>query len=552
MKPVAIACLSIFALSAVAACSGGGSVPSTSAGAFGSGAASAPDRLKRRKGHARIRIRIPHKKKHGRHGRYISPSTKSISIVVAGTTTVVANLTPSSPNCALVGTFTQCTVNVTSPLGAVDFSFTTYDAVGGTGNKLSANDVTLNVVSGATTPLNVTLGGIAASIKFTPTTTVPQVTGSQAAGYNLYGKLAQSFTLVPVDADGNTIIGPGAPAVMMSAPPSAQQLGVATPAPAMPNEWTLLSSYTAANPLTPLAATVTAVTTPVPGSGGSTVSAAVSIAQYEPWIYVTDYQDNSLYVFDEQGVPQPLPSGAWTGIPSPAGISFDPNNNQLYMAGTGDNIVYQTDVLGTLVTPSPGAWSNLYSPATALYVPTNNHIYVPNPYPSAPGNGVFAYDENGASKTVSGSMASQAGTGLTFDSANSLLYLVNGTMSPAVLAYDVNGNPQTLSGNFAGLSQANAIGYDSGNGFLYVGSPGAISVYNEQGIAQSTTGTFPGLYTPLGIAYDPYNGLIYVADGGYGNGGSAVDVYDEQGNVQPITFLPGYPFIQAYGVAVVP
>jgi hypothetical protein len=557
VKPVTIACLSIFALSAVAACSGGGSVPPT-AGASSAGSASAPDRAKRRKGHARIRIRIPHKKKHGRHGRYISPATKSISIVVAGTTTVVANLTPSSPNCSLVGTFTQCTVNVTSQVGAVDFSFTTYDDVGATGNKLSANDVTLNVVSGATTPLNVTLGGIASSISFVPTVTVPQITGSQAAGYNLYGKIGRSFTVVPLDADGNTIIGAGAPTVTVTAP-SGQHITLFTPAPATPNEWLVGSSYTAANPLTPANATVTAVATPVPGSGGATVSAPVSIAQYEPWIYVTDEEEGSLYVFDEEGNQITLGSNAWLGIPSPEGISFDPHNDQLYMAGVGDNVVYQTDVVGNLVAAAPGAWSPMSSPGTARYVPTNNEIYVPN-QSSLPGTpspnpaGVTAYDETGAAQTVSGSMSSRYGTDLAFNSANGLLYLAGGGLSvPAVLAYDLNGNPQTVSGNYGGLVQADSLGYDAHNGFLYVGSKPAssITVYDAQGNAQSTTGTFPGLTQPSGIVYDPYSGLIYVADSGTGNGGSNVFAFDEQGNAQPITFF-NVGFEEAWGITVVP
>jgi hypothetical protein len=555
MKPVAIACLSILGLSAVAACSGGGSVPSAPAAA-GAAAASSPERLKQRKGRARIRIRIPHRKKHGRHERYVSPSTKSISIGINGGTAVVANLTPASPNCSPNPTFTQCTLSVSAPFGSVDFSFATFDGLNGHGNKLSANDVTFQVVNGSTTPLNVTLGGIASSIAFVPTTTVPQITGSQTAGYNLYGKFAQSFTVVPVDADGNTIIGPGTPAVTMTAPPSGQDLGVATPAPATPNEWKLISSYTATNPLTPMAATVTARATPVPGSGGSTVSAPVAIAQYEPWIYVTDLADQTLYVFDEQGNEITLGSNAWVGIPSPEGISFDPHNNQLYMAGNGDDIVYQTDVVGNLVTPAGGAWSPMASPRTARYVPTNDQIYVPNASAVPPGNtpGVTKYDENGVQQTLTGTMSIQYGSDLAFNSANGLLYLASGSnpTTPAVLAYDLNGNPQSQSGNYGGLGEADALGYDSHNNELYVGSTSSHSIgaFDAQGNAVPTSGTFPGLFEPTGIVYDPYNGLIYVADGGSGSPPSAVFVFDEQGNAQPITF--DETFGVAYGITVVP
>jgi hypothetical protein len=570
MKPVAVACLSIFALSAVAACSGGGSIPSGPSLPGGAGPVSAPDRLKHHKGKARIRIRIPHhkKKKHGRHERYVSPSTRSIVIAVNGTSNLF-NLTPASGNCIEHNpVYTQCVVTVSAPYGNVDFSFTTYDAPNGRGNKLSANDVTFPVVTGSTTPLSVTLGGIASSISFMPTTTVPAVTGNQADGYKLYGKIGHNFTVVPLDADDNVIIGPGAPQVTMSSPPSGQMLGVATPAPSAPNIWNLQSSYTATNPLTPLAAIVTAVATPVPGSGGSAISAQVHFALYQPWIYVTDYADQSLYVFDEQGNQITLGPDAWSGIPSPTGISFDPHNNQLYMGGFGDNVVYQTDVLGNLVTPSPSAWQNMAGPGTARYVASNNRIYVPNEYSIVPSPGpsgssspppippgVTAYDETGTQQTVSGSMSTQYGTDLDFDTANGHLYLAGGGFStPAVLAFDVNGNPQTLGGNFGGLSEADAIGYDANNGYLYVGDKqtGSVGVYTDQGNPVTVSGSFCCMQQPSGIIYDPYDGLVYVADNG-GEGGSGVFVFDEQGNAQPITFtINDDSFDEAWGITVVP
>jgi hypothetical protein len=554
MKPVATAFFLVFALSIVAACSGGGSIPSSAgfAGA-GSGAAAAPSK-KRRAGKARIRIRIPHKKRHGKHGRYISPSTKSISITVGNAQPIVANLTPASPNCEVVASYTQCTIVVEAPFGTVNFSFATYDLVGAAGNKLSANTVTEDVVSGATTPLNVTLGGIAKSISMTPSITAPAVTGSQAAGYTMYGNVVHSFTVVPLDADGNDIIGPGAPSVSVTAPPAAQKLGVATPAPATPNQWGLISAYAPTNPLTPLAATVTASVTPVPGSGGSAVSAPVAFTLYQPWVYVTDYSDDTLYVFDERGDEIDLGPNAWVGIPSPGGISYDPHNQQLYMAGVGDNVVYQTDVLGNLVAPSPGAWANMSEPVGALYVPSNNHIYVPNDSATNAPDTITAYDETGAQQTVSGAMSTQYGTGLAYNSANGFIYLAGGGQTvPAVLAYDVNGNQKTLSGTFGNLVQADALGYDSNNGFFYVGSIpiSNVSVYDAQGNVQTTTGTFPGLSSPNGILYDPYDGDIYVADGGTGNGaGSGVFAFDEQGNALPITF--NETFNRAYGITVVP
>jgi DNA-binding beta-propeller fold protein YncE len=553
MKPVGAIFLSIFAASVVAACGGGGaSIPASPAnGTF------APQRTKHRTGKAHIRIRIPHKKRRGRHSHYISDSTKSIGITIAGFGTTIANLRPSSPGCSTVAGATQCSVSVTVPYGSAAYAFVTYDGLNATGNKLSANDATFDVVPGQTTQLGVVLGGITKSILVTPPTT-PAVTGSQTAGFQLYGRLAHAFTFMALDADGNDIIGAGAPAVSMTAPPVAQHLGIATPAPATPNQWTFISSYKAQDPTVPRDAVVTAVVTPVPGSGAAVVSTAVHVAQYEPWIYVTDLTGNTLYVFDEQGNEIDLGSSAWVGIPSPSGLTYDPNNKQLYTAGQGDGIVYQTNVTGTLVSPAPGAWSNLAEPSGALYVTSNHHIYVSNtvaPTPSAPPPaGVVAFDENGTQQALGNEIATQVAGGLAFDPVNGFIYTANYSQSSRVSAFDTNGALQTLSGGFPGIDGAYALAYDSNSGNMYVGnveySSGDVLVFDANGTPVTTTGTFSGLSYPSGLVYDPYDGLIYVADGGGEDVPSTVHVYDEQGVTQPITF--NETFSQAYGITVVP
>ena len=147
-----------------------------------------------------------------------------------------------------------------------------------------------------------------------------------------------------------------------------------------PNVWQLTSTYAATNPLTPLDDTVTAVSTPIPGSGGTTISSIVSFTLYQPWVYVTDTSSGTpIDVFDERGNPiTTTATQPWYDIPSPTGITYDPHNQQLYIAGEGGNIVYVNDVEGNDIYPSGTPWRSLGSPMSALYVPSNNFIYVGN------------------------------------------------------------------------------------------------------------------------------------------------------------------------------
>jgi hypothetical protein len=92
----------------LAACSGGGGIVPRD----GSTADSASHRGK---GHLVLRVHIP-KRKHrlGRGARYVSPSTKGMTIAFTGPATVskTLGLTPSSPGCSASPSGTTCTVTL--------------------------------------------------------------------------------------------------------------------------------------------------------------------------------------------------------------------------------------------------------------------------------------------------------------------------------------------------------------------------------------------------------------------------------------------------------
>src|SRR5208283_1497470 len=125
-------------------------------------------------------------------------------------------------------------------------TFATYDGLLNgsglpTGNELSANQsVPLSIVAGRANHINVTLEGIPTTVAVVP-----------AVGSTLGGDMSSGFTLAKcspppqpvnvlgVDADGNDIIGPGAPVPSLSSNNTTDLPVTATPDAASPNEFVL-------------------------------------------------------------------------------------------------------------------------------------------------------------------------------------------------------------------------------------------------------------------------------------------------------------------------
>lgn len=186
--------------------------------------------------HATITIMVP--KATGRKAQYISPATQSIAISVYDSThttlqtTANQNITTGAPGCTTPTPISPltCAISISLAPGSYAFDFTTYDGLlsGGnpTGNQLSANvNVPYTIVAGAANNIAVSLGGIPVSAILAPSAT-SVLSGNDTSGYS-WGSTcptgAQSVSVFGVDADGNYILGPGAPSVALS---SANAAGV--------------------------------------------------------------------------------------------------------------------------------------------------------------------------------------------------------------------------------------------------------------------------------------------------------------------------------------
>jgi virginiamycin B lyase len=281
-------------ISALAACAGGGAVPSANSPGV---APVAPSKAHKIKAHLRIRIPKHKHKRHGKHGRYVSPATQGIVVTVNGPNgfsfNQVAGLTIAAnpQNCSSSLASTSCVLTIPglapcpSPANCYTLTMATYDSVTGCPDNcsisgaqaLSANqNVGFNIASGAANQINVTLDAIPAGVTLVPDGN-SSVQGNTTNGYaaDKCGSGGATFTdgvsVLATDADGNYILGPGEPVATLT-PGNTALIAVATPPPSAPNHFVLTHSQSPAAPV-PLTATVT----PLDGAGASPVTLNTSL-----------------------------------------------------------------------------------------------------------------------------------------------------------------------------------------------------------------------------------------------------------------------------------
>jgi virginiamycin B lyase len=279
---------------------------------------------------ATLKIMVPQKTASAATARkpaYVSPATQSIAIsftpTVGSPQTFNQNLTPASnPNCtASLISPEVCTVTFALAPGNYTATFATYDGLldgssNPTGNMLSQNQsVPVTIGAGQANSINVTLQGVPTSVALIPGIT-STITGSQSAGYGLSKCFAnQSVSVIGLDADGNYILGPGAPTPSLTSSDTTQ-LAVTTPTTAAPN------TFIFTRPGIPTAnASITLTPTVTPGTGGGSATSASIALTFDATICGT---------FTAYGVP--------TGSSSPWGIASGRDGALWFTEYNGNNI----------------------------------------------------------------------------------------------------------------------------------------------------------------------------------------------------------------------
>ncbi len=442
---------------------------------------------------ARVVIKIPPKstaRSVGRKPAYVSPATQSIAVQVDAGTPVVQNLTSASPNCAVsepLGALT-CTVPISAPPGAHTLTFVTYDGLGAGGNKLSANSVAATIVANRTNTVNLTLAGIPASFQIVPVTPTNAFTGSLTSGFEFSGS-ALPLLIAALDADGNYIVGAGAPSLAVSVTGAGAGSGIAiTPAGNRnPNEFTLASTGLGTARLA-----ISATPNSTPAGSPLVVNATLTAATLTTTI---------------AGTPGAYGSGDGTGSGAqffaPAGVAYDPATSNLYVTDTDNCTLRQVTTAGAVTTiagtagncfvfsDGTGGAATFQYPGGIAYDPANGQLYVTD-------------NDNCAIRqvTTAGAVTTIAGAG------------------PAVCAF-ADG-----TGTAANFQYPNGAAYDSRTGDLYVADSGNCVIRKlTTGGAVTTiagspgncvfadgTGTAAAFQYPNGIAYDSADGNLYVTD----------------------------------------
>jgi len=191
-------------LIALAACGGGGGGSTPTPSTLGGGTAPTASPAPAGSGTLSFSIAIPSSTgpaASSRTPKYVSPSTASVSVTLAGQTTplATANLGATAPGCTVVPNGVSCTVTVNAPAGSNTFVITTYNGTNGTGQQLSTARVAATVTPNAITPVPLTLNGVVATTAvILGATTVPVGTPASIA-----------VTVNAYDQNGNLIVGPG-------------------------------------------------------------------------------------------------------------------------------------------------------------------------------------------------------------------------------------------------------------------------------------------------------------------------------------------------------
>jgi hypothetical protein len=537
MKNSRIPIFAMTALFALSAC--GGSSLGVGAPGLPAGPVAGPSH---RTVHARLVIHVP-KQKHRKNirvrGRYISPATASLTYAVTpalsgGSTGGEIDISTSNPNCHTTGVvgYLTCTIDIagTVPGTPYTFSFITWDAAGGTGNQLSANDtVPFTANAGQNNVVQATLGGIATSFAVVPMSG-PRMSGSNTR-YNVYGSDPVKFSVAPIDADDNFIIGPGAPQPSVALAGGAPA-AIATAGPNAPNEWTLSSSYAApSDPSVPSNTSLSVSATPVPGSGGTTVNATIPIALYQPWIYIVDLA-GVVHAYDEDGnaiaafTPFTLPFGASEGQQA---IAF--GNHRIYAYGANSSEQTSSYYIAAF---APQGGPAIVS-ADETTIPVIGEDGEPGPVVFDPANGevyamtqdstvILAFDANLTANLASNDLGSVAGGLAYIASTQQIGFSLDGTYNgycDALLA-----SCSTLSTQ--AQSRGGTLGFDPiDNFFGTCSNAGGVQLMDLTG----TLGARFGSDICSAVAFDPHNARWYASAAG----ATTINAYTESGSAVPLS-----------------
>jgi hypothetical protein len=497
--------LALGAAAVLAACAGNGVVPR--------------DGPSLRAVHATVTVKFPrpkhHRRKHGRDPLYVSASTTSVTftltavdggVIPAGyttTKTVALAFHGSNAACTYASgaqTYT-CTTSWTVPAASDSFTVDAYDA----SSKLLSTNALTQAVSTGSSNIAVTLWGVPASIALTSSSTA--VSGTQASGFSIQTVATPyPFTVTVDDADGNVIVGPGAPSYAVSF--GSANFTATTPAPGAD---TFTITPLGSSAYRPDTVTVTAVfptggPTPYPSTCPSAAcQASASISTGVPF-FSSDIA-GSVSVYSVAGIASALGGTASVakfntvaiGSGSPYGVTFDAAGDMFVSTNGTVGYAYTAATVkaflsGSAVTASGtlklvgGGQDSIMDAAGDLFVSA----------PSGTAVSVFSSTAlasalaGGAGVLPTGSLAVTGANNLTFDPSGNL-FVTGGTVvtvfSAAKVASAAAGATNVAASGALSVTGSNDVTSDAAGNVFVGASSTTISVFSKAAIATAVAGS---------------------------------------------------------------
>jgi hypothetical protein len=456
--------------------------------------------------------------------KFVSPSTQSITFSVDGGVASTQNLAASATNCSTSNGGVRCSVPLTGlAAGSHSLVLSTFDGTNGGGNTLGGGLIAFTVVANQANVVSGVIGGVATGAALVPLNGA--FAGSFSQGYTLaWNGHPVTVLAEALDADGNVIVGPGAPSIAMSSGNTSFSVTAASAA----NTSTIsIANVTSGPSKAVLGQIFVAVTL----AGGSTpaLNFQTTLSVVEPTLYAL-LDTGKVVAFDENGDVLAHPNAAdGINVVSNVAIAYAaPTTSLIGMTSTsivtfnfsGEN-QSNTVALGA-VTPQAAVFT--WDPGSDTgfgFDTTSNKLFSVGP-------GVHS-----GSTTLLGAAQSNPYIALTsseqsFGSSGDVLYAATLHTLGLVGLDGSTGSvfSQPPIGPISGLC------YDPVHQFLF--ASGALGVGLISNSLLVPTSGFSGVPGPSAIACSPYNGFVYVA----GAGDSAVHVFNENGVLQFTFSLP--------------
>jgi hypothetical protein len=449
-----------------------------------------------------------------RRPAFISPSAQSVVIEV-------------NPDAATSGPITfanapatggSSTITIDAPPGNDVFVVSLYDQpqtpteTTAAGNELGSVTVAQTIVADVTNTLSATVIGAVASVRIGPLPNQSNVIaepGTSPAAYELVGRAAATFTVAPLDVDGNVIVQSDAPPTIALAP-NVRAIGIlsVTAVSGATNQFTVqaVAPNTTTYP-------TSLVATAVDANGDSATSSEIVDVTSALYVAYANGGAPAVARFDPHGAPVPLPTGSFSGLNDPVGLAYDPDDRIILIADAGLGKVLAYDENGGLA-------ASFASPAVAdvngvTYDPNDGNVYVSG---SA---GVTVFSPSGGTP--------KGGTPATFAAPNAhgIAYAattpntalnqidVGNTATPALAFFTENGRGQ---GSAALTAPPIAVAYGAPLSLdqspqttaqLYLTSSAAVAAFDPTGTPVNTVADPRG---PSGITVDPNSREPQVAE----------------------------------------